>query len=182
MKALLLALVMLVPRPVVAQDIDARTVLIAAGVAAGVYAAHRGDEAAHDRLTWPDRRAADWLSTGAVAAAVLEPCIRKHNAVTDMSTRSCLGREGLRVGLAIGVAEATKFAIHRTRPDASDRKSFFSEHTAIACTAGLSSKRELLGLALCGAAGYLRVAGERHWLTDVVVGAGVGFGMSRIAR
>jgi len=178
MKALLLALVLMVPRPVVAQDVDPRAVLIAAGVAAGLYAAQRGDVAAHDRLTWPDRRAADWLSTGVVAGALVLPCVEPQTG----SRRACLGREGLRVGLAIGVAETAKYFIHRERPDASDRKSFFSEHTAIACAAGFSSKRELLGLALCGAAGYLRVAGERHWFTDVLVGAGVGFGMSRIAR
>ncbi|MEO8481082.1 MAG: hypothetical protein ABI634_02660 [Acidobacteriota bacterium] len=182
MKAILLALILIVPAPAAAQ-VDARAVLIAAGVAGGAYLAHKGDEAAHNHLTWSadHKKAADWLSTGIVAGAILTPCLNSQRA-SGLEVRGCLKREGLRIGLAVGAAETAKYFIHRDRPDGSDRKSFFSEHTAIACTAGLSSKKELLGLALCGAAGYLRVAGEKHWFTDILVGAGVGFGMSRIAR
>ena len=77
---------------------------------------------------------------------------------------------GLRTGIAVAVAELTKRVIHRTRPDGSDRKSFFSEHTAVAAvTSGWR-----YGMAFTIGTGYLRPAADKHFLTDVGFGAGVG--------
>lgn len=173
MKVALLALVLVLPRPTAAQDVDPKVLLAAAGVAVLVMA----DDAAHEHAAWPEsrRRSADLISTGVVAGAIALPCLEDRTA-------RCLKTSALRVGLTVGVAETAKYFLHRHRPDRSDRKSFFSEHTALACVGGLSSKRQVLGAALCAAAGYLRVAADKHWVTDVLVGAGVGFGMSRIAR
>jgi membrane-associated phospholipid phosphatase len=164
---------LLLPRPVAAQEIDPKVLAAAAGIAALVLA----DDLAHEHAAWSvDRRPrADWISTGVVAGAIALPCLEDRTA-------RCLQTSALRVGLAVGVAESAKYFIHRDRPDKSDRKSFFSEHTALACVGGLSSKRQALGAVLCAAAGYLRVAADKHWVTDVLVGAGVGFGLSRIAR
>ena len=171
--ALLLAALCLLPRPIAAQEIDGRVLLAAAGVATLMLV----DDEAHEHAAWSPakRRAADWLSTGTVAAAVALPCLEDR-------TRGCVKTSALRIGLTVGIAETSKYFIRRERPDKSDRKSFFSEHTALACVGGLSSKRQAIGAALCAAAGYLRVAADKHWVTDVLVGAGVGFGMSRIAR
>lgn len=164
------------PAPARAQ-IDPK-ILAAAAVAGTLILA---DDAAHEHAPWPGargKRAAGWLSHGVVAGALVEPCLQVGSKVDA----GCLKREALRVGLTVAATHASKHFIRRERPDKSDLKSFFSGHTALACVGGFSSKREAAGLALCAAAGYLRVAADRHWVTDVLVGAGVGWAMSRIAR
>jgi membrane-associated phospholipid phosphatase len=89
--------------------------------------------------------------------------------------------------------EATKDLTARRRPYAGEGasgaavKSFFSGHTstafAIAASAGtISTMRGYpsapwvwgVGMTLAATTGYLRVAGDAHWATDVLVGAGVG--------
>jgi membrane-associated phospholipid phosphatase len=76
--------------------------------------------------------------------------------------------------------------------EATSHQSFFSGHTSLAFTgAGLICAHHLnldlygsraADVAMCGTAlaaattvGALRLAGDRHYLTDVLVGAGVGF-------
>lgn len=173
MRALVLCVVLSVPAAAAGQEIDPR-IFAAAAVGAMAIAA---DDAAHASLTWPvsHRRRADWLSSGVVAGAIALPCL-------EARTRACVRASAVRIGITVGIAESAKYFIPRERPDRSDRKSFFSEHTALACVGGLASKREALGTALCAAAAYLRVAAEKHWLTDVAVGAGVGLAVSRVAR
>lgn len=174
----LAAIVLVLARPSIAraQDVDPRVIVAAAAIAGGVYAVHEADQAGKDHLGWSNRRAADWLSYGTVAGGLVVTCAGK--AVQA----SCLKREGLRVGATVAIAETVKHFFHRERPDASDQKSFFSEHTALACVGGFSSKREVIGAALCASTAYLRVAARRHWVSDVATGAGVGFAISRIAR
>lgn len=62
--------------------------------------------------------------------------------------------------VVLAVTEITKRVIHRTRPDGSDNKSYPSEHTAFA------SGRWYVGIPV----GYLRMAGDKHYLTDVLSG------------
>lgn len=65
-----------------------------------------------------------------------------------------------RYGIVLAITEITKRVVHRTRPDKSDNKSWPSEHTAF------SSGRWYIGIPV----GYLRMAGDKHFLTDVVSG------------
>ena len=120
------------------------------------------DAALRDGLAWkPEHQAiADKLSTGLVVGALVGPCL------FDRSWR-CVVHEGVRVGLAVGVAELAKHAITRERPNGRDRKSFFSEHTAVACAAVATSRL----WAICPSVAYLRVAADWHWSTDVLVGS-----------
>jgi hypothetical protein len=98
--------------------------------------------------------------------------------------------------LAVDLNQIAKFSIGRQRPLVRDGKaypaddanvSFFSGHTTFAFALAVSSGTVASmrgyrwapivwgsGLALAGATGYLRIAGDRHYLTDVVVGAAVG--------
>jgi membrane-associated phospholipid phosphatase len=105
--------------------------------------------------------------------------------------------------MASGVlAQAVKYAVGRERPfvralapgaraqtsDPTDNNvSFFSEHASIAFTlataagtvASLRRYRRApyvwaVGMALAALTGYLRIAADRHYLSDVLVGAGVG--------
>ncbi|MEY4762542.1 MAG: hypothetical protein RLZZ200_2398 [Pseudomonadota bacterium] len=102
---------------------------------------------------------------------------------------------GLRVGVTLGATALVKKLVHRTRPCAkgfSDAAgydsacgiddpdaSFYSGHTALAFST-LGGPRLAFALPLSVGTGGLRVAAGKHWLTDVLVGAGVGALTSRI--
>jgi membrane-associated phospholipid phosphatase len=104
-------------------------------------------------------------------------------------------------GIAMDVNQVVKFAVARQRPfvhygasgdpgrkpDPDDNVSFYSGHTtftfAVAAAAGtVSSMRGYesapwvwgVGMTLAATTGYLRIAGDKHYLTDVLVGAGTG--------
>jgi membrane-associated phospholipid phosphatase len=103
--------------------------------------------------------------------------------------------------VAMTLNQATKYAVGRQRPfvrygnwpeaeraaDADDDLSFFSGHTtftfAVAAAAGTVSDLRgyrsapwvwAVGLGLAATTGYLRIAGDKHYLSDVLVGAAVG--------
>jgi membrane-associated phospholipid phosphatase len=103
--------------------------------------------------------------------------------------------------LAMSLNQAVKFAVGRQRPfvrhrnfavaerlaDSDDHLSFFSGHTtftfAVAAAAGTVSELRGYrsapwvwgaGMTLAATTGYLRIAADRHYLTDVLVGAAVG--------
>jgi hypothetical protein len=73
------------------------------------------------------------------------------------------------MGIAIGPTELAKWAIHRTRPDASDRKSFWSGHTSNAVAS--SGWNYSVGVPVAAAAGLLRGGAAKHFLSDIGVGA-----------
>jgi membrane-associated phospholipid phosphatase len=102
--------------------------------------------------------------------------------------------------LAMNLNQVVKLAVGRQRPfvhygteadrlppDPDDNLSFYSGHTtfafALAASAGtVSDLRGYesapwvwgVGMTLAAATGYLRIAGDRHYLTDVLVGAATG--------
>jgi membrane-associated phospholipid phosphatase len=113
------------------------------------------------RLESPTARtAADWLSTGLVIASLVLPC-----AVLNRSWR-CATNQALQVGTGIVTAEVTKHVVHRTRPNGHDNKSWFSEHTMLACLGDLQSTV----FAICPAVGLLRLEADQHYSTDVAGG------------
>lgn len=150
---------------------DLEAVVMKAGLTAGAlvllavpaFAQPRIDTAARHALKWHDTQAADGWSNVAVTAAVASPCLLDRHW-------DCLKNEALRVGTATLGAVVAKFLLPRTRPDGSDEKSFFSQHTSIACAATLRTKV----WALCPAVGILRVDADKHWATDVIAGSLVG--------
>jgi hypothetical protein len=84
------------------------------------------------------------------------------------------------MGLSIDVL---KSQTHRLRPDRSDYRSFPSGHTATAFVAAEFLNQEykdvspwypLAGYTVAAATGTLRMINNKHWLSDVVMGAGVG--------
>lgn len=106
----------------------------------------------------------------------------------------------LESGIAAGlIGQATKFAVGRERPYAhfdadpsrvvntDDNLSFYSGHTTLAFSLAVSSgmvahyrnyRMEPLvwatGLTIATATGYLRIAADKHYFTDVSVGAAAG--------
>lgn len=82
-----------------------------------------------------------------------------------------------------------KSSTMRLRPDASDKLSFASGHSAFVFSGAemvnleLSKKQiapKILSYGLATAIASLRVINNRHWFTDVLAGAGIGIGTARL--
>ncbi len=78
------------------------------------------------------------------------------------------------------LTQGLKHTINRTRPDGSDNHSFPSGHTA-GVFLGAESLRQnygnwwgLAGYTAATATAFLRLYNNRHWLGDVISGAGIG--------
>lgn len=76
------------------------------------------------------------------------------------------------------------------RPDNSDFKSFPSGHTAEAFASAELMRLEFkddypwlgyAGYLMAGATGYLRMYNNKHWISDVLAGAGIGIGSTKLA-
>lgn len=85
------------------------------------------------------------------------------------------------------MVNATKYAVREKRPDSNARNSFPSGHTATAFMGAELIRREY-GNAwgagaylLAGGIGFLRIYNDRHWLGDVLAGAGFGILAANIA-
>ena len=81
-----------------------------------------------------------------------------------------------------------KFVIKERRPDMSDRKSFPSGHVSLAFTGAELMRLEygtpygIAGYITASAVAFLRLYNEKHWLHDVVMGAGIGILSARIGH
>jgi membrane-associated phospholipid phosphatase len=128
-------------------------------------------------LAWPaaHRHQADVASTALVIGQITADTIVNLRAA---DRRRALGCEALRLGLAAGAAELTKLIVHRTRPDGSDQRSFYSGHTTLAAAA--SGWNVTVGLSLTFGTGYLRLAANKHYASDVAVGFGAGLLARRV--
>jgi membrane-associated phospholipid phosphatase len=89
----------------------------------------------------------------------------------------------LTTGITGGFVISLKHVSNRTRPDGSDRQSFPSGHSATAFASAEFLNQEYKDVSpLYGYAGYtvatatavLRLYNKKHWLSDVVAGAGFG--------
>lgn len=83
--------------------------------------------------------------------------------------------------LSQAVIQAAKFTTQRDRPDGSNSHSFPSGHTATAFATAVVVQRHfgwkagIPAYALAGYIGASRMADNRHYLSDVLLGAGIGF-------
>lgn len=140
-----------------------------------------------------------YLSLGATGALALIPMSHESSSRAWMENTGVVADS---VAATVILTQVVKYAVRRERPasdpchpdqpmEADRNLSFFSGHTAVAF-ALVSSAHETARLrgrsvdnwlwAGAGAAaltGYFRVGGDRHHLTDVLVGAGVGYAVGR---
>ncbi len=102
-------------------------------------------------------------------------------------SRSSWGRlalsSALSVGLMATVVNGLKYSTHQTRPDGTDTRSFPSGHTATAFTTATILSKEYGHLSpwvsvgaytVATTTGLMRIANNKHWLSDVMAGAGIG--------
>lgn len=93
--------------------------------------------------------------------------------------------QGTRLGVVYGSVFLMKMTLHRARPCAPDcgidnpNYSFFSGHTALAFQTRGGPRLSLM-IPLSISTGGLRVAAGKHWITDTLAGAGVGYASSFI--
>lgn len=92
--------------------------------------------------------------------------------------------------IMIGAVRSLKPLTHELRPDGSTYNSFPSGHTATAFAAAEWLRMEyghkspwigVTGYAVATSIGVLRVYNNRHWVSDVLAGAAIGFLSTRIA-
>jgi membrane-associated phospholipid phosphatase len=156
------------------------------------------DETVREALAWRHpaeaRRASDLLANGVIPAAALATSAAsawRAGAPSAFWTDALVLVEV--VSVSTGLDAISKDAFARRRPEASltargaADESFYSGHTsvsfALAVGAGtIASLRGYpsapwvwgTGIALASGVGYLRVAGDAHWATDVLAGAAAG--------
>lgn len=95
--------------------------------------------------------------------------------------------QAARFGITAGAAELTKITVHRTRPDGSDRKSFFSGHTALSSVSdGLHDDHgkgyKAVTVSFSVSTAYFRGAADKHYISDTIVGFLVGLAAQQVCN
>lgn len=169
--------------------------------------ANRTDETARDLLRWKEPKTAATISDGiviffapATAFGTLAAAASHQDALVKTPTDGLLVLEATAASLLLN--QAVKYAVARERPygrfptpldptpNADARLSFYSGHTSTTfCLAAASGTVAYLrgydlaplawipGAVLAAFTGYLRVAADKHYFTDVVTGAVAGTAM-----
>ena len=114
-----------------------------------------------------------------VAAVVMKAC--------GVQSRSSWGRmmtsDAFSVAIMAAVVNGLKYSVGTLRPDGSTHNSFPSGHTATAFTAAhilhkeygeLSPWISVGGYTVATFVGVSRILNNRHWISDVLAGAGIG--------
>lgn len=92
--------------------------------------------------------------------------------------------------LCLGTVYGLKYSTRELRPDGSDNRSFPSSHTAQAFMAATLLSEEYkdrfpwvpyAAYSLASGVGLMRIANNRHYLSDVLIGAGIGILSQKIA-
>lgn len=82
--------------------------------------------------------------------------------------------------LMAGITNTVKYTVKERRPDSSKNNSYFSGHTATAFTGAELVRIEYgwgygaAAYAVAATTGFLRIYNKRHWVGDVLTGAGIG--------
>jgi membrane-associated phospholipid phosphatase len=130
-------------------------------------------------LTTPwNRQIANIASDVTVAASI---ALDTWDSWKSQDGKRAFTKQAERTAIILSVTELTKRLVHRERPDQSDRLSFYSEHTAFAASA-IGGQHCGVSIPLTFGTGAGRILAGRHYLTDTLVGAVVGFTVGRYIR
>ncbi len=119
-------------------------------------------------VSWSNTSAANIASYIPVAASIVYDSYKSYKSV---DRKKAFALQGLKTGTNLVASELIKLAVHRIRPDLSDNKSFPSEHTELAAMGSSIA----ISIPLAAGTGYLRMAANKHFLTDTLTGLGIGF-------
>lgn len=143
---------------------------------------NRGVSAQHKRLSYDDY--IQYVPTASVL--LLDVCgVKSANGLKKQAITLPLS-----ILLTATLVNAGKYSVQRIRPDQSSRNSFPSGHTATAFMGAELLRMEYgkeypliaaTGYALAAMTGAMRIYNNRHFLSDVLAGAGVGILSVRIA-
>lgn len=129
----------------------------------------------------------DYMQFAPVAAAyTLDIC--------GVKARHTAGQRTVLLAMSAAVMTAVtngmKYAWGERRPDGTSRNSFPSGHTATAFMGAELLRMEyrdtspwigVAGYAVAAGVGFFRMYNNRHWLNDIIAGAGVGIMSTRVA-
>jgi hypothetical protein len=124
-----------------------------------------------------ERKVADIISYGTVATQITFNTVYNWKQ-TDR--KNALVKEVVTDLFIIASSETIKVFVHESRPDKSDNKSFWSEHSALA--AGNMRYNYGIGFSLTLGTMSGRVIAKKHHWWDTVVGAGVGMLVDEIIK
>lgn len=122
------------------------------------------------------RKVADIASWGTTLTDIGLDTAHSFNCPNKLK---CFEKQGLRNAINFGETFLAKTLVKRDRPCAPDcgidkpNTSFFSGHTSFSFTAAGSNKKITIPLAI--GTMFLRPMAGKHWLSDTLVGAGVGY-------
>lgn len=117
------------------------------------------------------------------APAVAMVAMKTLGVESRSSWERMITSSGCSVGVMLSAVYAVKYGLGRLRPDGSTYNSFPSGHTAMAFTSATLLHKEygylspwvsIAGYSAATITGISRALNNRHWLSDIVVGAGVG--------
>jgi membrane-associated phospholipid phosphatase len=116
-------------------------------------------------------RVSDGLAIGQITLATVDAwrAPERGHALRCLAARNAIG---------MGATELLKRVVHRGRPDGSDQLSFPSGHTMLATVNGRPGWRYGLTVGV----GWGRMAAGRHYATDVLAGAGIGWLAQQVCR
>lgn len=110
----------------------------------------------------------------------------KMKSKSNFVNQAAIGAKS--VGLVLVLVNALKYTTSITRPDGSADNSFPSGHTAVAFTLAEMLHQEfkdrplvsVAGYAIATAVGGMRLLNDKHWYSDVWVGAGIGMAATKL--
>lgn len=117
------------------------------------------------------------------APAVAMVALKTFGVESRSSWARMVTSGALSTGVMLSAVYVVKYGLGRLRPDGSTYNSFPSGHTAMAFTSATLLHKEyghlspwvsIAGYTAATVTGISRMLNNRHWLSDVVVGAGVG--------
>lgn len=156
------------------------TILVAFAYGASAFADI--DDVVREKVVWDNKKLAATISDYTVGATVVAPFGFALSG-NDKERKTLITASAF--GVSQLVNSIVKVTVRRKRPNGENDFSFYSGHTTTAFTgAGLVCLYQDIGscLAMLGLAtsvGYLRIAADKHYFSDVVVGAGLGYAHGR---
>ena len=126
----------------------------------------------------------DYLVFGpGVALIALDAC--KVKSKSDLLNQGLLTAKSM--ALSLGIINILKYSTQVTRPDGSADNSFASGHSAAAFTLAEVLHQEfkdkpwiyVSGYAVATSVAGMRILNNKHWFSDVLVGAGIGMAATK---